>query len=92
MVNGCTMVFSAQKMIDGLAQNGKPFEEISKMDGVLDNFKRLDGCEVTSHCWKREVKFEPVYYVEKDKNGNNGEYVPDWACVYPSEWTACTLF
>lgn len=92
MVEGMTMLFSAEKMIKALEEDGRTFEEIKAMDDVLNNLKRLDGCEVTSQCWKRVVKGESVYFVDRDKFGNIGEYVPDSCCVYPSEFKECERF
>lgn len=92
MIDGVVMVFSAQKMIEGLGANGQPFQVIANMEGVLPNLKRLDGCEVTASCWARVVNNQPVYYVTKDRYGQQGDYVPDWACVELSAWTHCSYF
>lgn len=92
MIDGVFMVFSAQKMIEGLEANGQSFQMIANMPGVLPNLKRLDGCEVTASCWARVVNGQPVFYVNKDKNGDEGDYVPDWACVESHNWSPCTYF
>jgi hypothetical protein len=61
MVNGINMVFSKQKMIDRLTQEGKAGEINEDILAIMDN---LDGQPVGSNSWHRQVYDEPVYTCE----------------------------
>lgn len=56
MVDGVKMVFRKDKMLRRLKADGLMFGDIEI--GYMDN---LDGCEVSSSCWDRQVRGLPVY-------------------------------
>lgn len=58
MVDGIEMVFSKEKMIARLKEEGR-FEGLSnEVFSIMDN---LDGQPVGTNSWNRRVKGEPVY-------------------------------
>jgi hypothetical protein len=64
------MKFRKQKMIDRLTQEGKADQITKEIEEIMDD---LDGQEVDTQCWDRQVKGEPVYWCV-GKSGK-GEYV-----------------
>ena len=58
MVDGVRMVFKMSKMIERVAKNGQ--SDMLTRD-VIEEMKNLDGQEVSSACWNRQVYGEPVY-------------------------------
>ena len=65
MVNGVKMVFSKAKMLARIEAEGK-MEMVNA--GVLAIMDNLDGQEVSSACWNRQVNGDPVYAC-KGKDG-----------------------
>ena len=64
------MKFRKQKMIDRLTQEGKADQITKGIEVIMDD---LDGQEVDTQCWDRQVKGEPVYWCV-GKSGK-GHYV-----------------
>ena len=60
MVDGVRMVFSKDKMIERLKAEGR-WEDASKDEVVLGILDNLDGQEVGTNSWHRQVFGEPVY-------------------------------
>lgn len=53
------MKFSKKKMIERLKQEGREDMINPAIEKIMDD---LDGQEVTTNCWHRQVYDEPVYY------------------------------
>ena len=58
MVDGIEMFFSKEKMIERVKREGRESLIDKNVIEILDN---LDGQPVTTACWNRYVKGEPVY-------------------------------
>lgn len=58
MVNGVKMVFSKEKMLARIEAEGKMAMVNAGVLAIMDN---LDGQEVSSACWNRQVNGDPVY-------------------------------
>ena len=59
--------FSKDKMIKRITKEGKADMINDEVLAIMDN---LDGCKVSTSCWRRTVYNEPVYWcVGKDGQG-----------------------
>ena len=58
MVDGVKMVFRKDKMLRRLEADGRMNMVGNVEIAYMDN---LDGCEVSSSCWDRQVRGLPVY-------------------------------
>jgi len=57
-VNGAEMVFSKEKMIERLTNEGKVEAITNEIILIMDN---LDGQQVSTSSWNRQVNDAPVY-------------------------------
>ena len=69
--------FSKEKMIKRVTKDGKADLITPEMLAIMDN---LDGCPVSTQCWRRTVYNEPVYWVV-GKDGT-GTYVNEKDVIY----------
>lgn len=83
MVDGVRMVFSKEKMIERLKVEGL-WEDASTNEEVLGILDNLDGQDVGTNSWQRQVYGYPVYTCE-GKDGKSYD-VNENDCVYYSEY------
>lgn len=81
MVDGCVMVFSKKKMLERLGS------DVKVPNSIMEMMDDLDGQEVGSNSWARQVYGDPVYTCT-GKSGNVVD-VNEADCVYPSEYEKC---
>ena len=67
MVGGIHMVFSKEKMVERLIKAGLISQINEEIEAIMDN---LDGQEVGSNSWNRQVMGDPVYTCT-GKDGKN---------------------
>lgn len=67
MVDGIEMVFSKEKMIARLKEEGRFGDLPNEVFSIMDN---LDGQPVGTNSWNRQVMGAPVYTCE-DKDGKS---------------------
>lgn len=79
MVDGVKMVFSKEKMISRLKEEGRWVEGEMPQD-ILDIMDNLDGCGVGTNSWHRQVYGEPVYTCE-GRDGKSYD-VNENDCIY----------
>ena len=73
MVDGIEMFFSKEKMIERVKREGHESLIDKNVIEILDN---LDGQPVTTACWNRYVKGEPVCVVKGLSRHNRYAFIP----------------
>lgn len=80
-INGIEMVFSKKKMLEIVEALGDESNLTEETLAIMDN---LDGQEVTSASWSRQVKDQPVFSC-KGKDGSIMD-VPEDCCIPKSSF------